>query len=251
IFFFQAEDGIRDRNVTGVQTCALPIYTSNINADRTTRPQVSIQTDLRENAVILSIHHCVIQHIEPAEQIGRIVALLEKVNARGVEAKGKIDRGTQLGSDVNEGGDWDRADRDDKGNCHVEIVGGSQARQLEGKEIHGLPQEELESRGRMLKDRKRQRGLGIGIADVLHLVEEILGGAELRVRIGPGLGDVGAGARQILRANVKRTSQVEAAQTESVIGAEVGNVVGQVDDPHHGSYIVEIRQRAMVDDRGE
>src|SRR5579885_458570 len=27
IFFFQAEDGIRDRNVTGVQTCALPIYT--------------------------------------------------------------------------------------------------------------------------------------------------------------------------------------------------------------------------------
>src|SRR5699024_11550263 len=27
-FFFQAEDGIRDRNVTGVQTCALPIYPS-------------------------------------------------------------------------------------------------------------------------------------------------------------------------------------------------------------------------------
>ena len=25
IFFFQAEDGIRDRLVTGVQTCALPI----------------------------------------------------------------------------------------------------------------------------------------------------------------------------------------------------------------------------------
>src|SRR5699024_11856577 len=24
-FFFQAENGIRDRNVTGVQTCALPI----------------------------------------------------------------------------------------------------------------------------------------------------------------------------------------------------------------------------------
>src|SRR2546430_5294902 len=26
-FFFQAEDGIRDLTVTGVQTCALPIYT--------------------------------------------------------------------------------------------------------------------------------------------------------------------------------------------------------------------------------
>src|SRR5699024_11817697 len=28
LFFFQAEDGIRDRNVTGVQTCALPIWPS-------------------------------------------------------------------------------------------------------------------------------------------------------------------------------------------------------------------------------
>src|SRR5207249_8014010 len=28
VFFFQAEDGIRDRNVTGVQTCALPIYST-------------------------------------------------------------------------------------------------------------------------------------------------------------------------------------------------------------------------------
>src|SRR5690348_18449181 len=26
MFFFQAEDGIRDGRVTGVQTCALPIY---------------------------------------------------------------------------------------------------------------------------------------------------------------------------------------------------------------------------------
>ena len=28
-FFFQAEDGIRDIGVTGVQTCALPIYQEN------------------------------------------------------------------------------------------------------------------------------------------------------------------------------------------------------------------------------
>src|SRR5437773_2858080 len=26
VFFFQAEDGIRDRDVTGVKTCALPIF---------------------------------------------------------------------------------------------------------------------------------------------------------------------------------------------------------------------------------
>src|SRR5439155_11260623 len=29
-FFFQAEDGIRDGHVTGVQTCALPIYPSSV-----------------------------------------------------------------------------------------------------------------------------------------------------------------------------------------------------------------------------
>src|SRR5207249_5099926 len=28
VFFLQAEDGIRNRNVTGVQTCALPIWPS-------------------------------------------------------------------------------------------------------------------------------------------------------------------------------------------------------------------------------
>src|SRR5207253_3377740 len=31
-FFFQAEDGIRDGHVTGVQTCALPIYAAAASA---------------------------------------------------------------------------------------------------------------------------------------------------------------------------------------------------------------------------
>src|SRR5699024_373997 len=35
-FFFQAEDGIRDRNVTGVQTCALPISVG-VNSPATAR----------------------------------------------------------------------------------------------------------------------------------------------------------------------------------------------------------------------
>src|SRR5699024_11401085 len=34
-FFFQAEDGIRDRNVTGVQTCALPILLRLVGPDYT------------------------------------------------------------------------------------------------------------------------------------------------------------------------------------------------------------------------
>src|SRR2546430_11315761 len=32
-FFFQAEDGIRDLTVTGVQTCALPIYVDVVEPD--------------------------------------------------------------------------------------------------------------------------------------------------------------------------------------------------------------------------
>src|SRR5256886_13312646 len=32
-FFFQAEDGIRDLTVTGVQTCALPIYDWQLTAN--------------------------------------------------------------------------------------------------------------------------------------------------------------------------------------------------------------------------
>src|SRR5207248_8959620 len=40
-FFFQAEDGIRDRTVTGVQTCALPIlrswWRSSVNGHQMSR----------------------------------------------------------------------------------------------------------------------------------------------------------------------------------------------------------------------
>src|SRR5690606_39805401 len=35
IFFFQAEDGIRDFHVTGVQTCALPIWSARLRLSTT------------------------------------------------------------------------------------------------------------------------------------------------------------------------------------------------------------------------
>src|SRR5215475_15312789 len=40
-FFFQAEDGIRDFHVTGVQTCALPIWPRKL-ASETGRPDWSV-----------------------------------------------------------------------------------------------------------------------------------------------------------------------------------------------------------------
>src|SRR2546425_5900890 len=42
IFFFQAEDGIRDKLVTGVQTCALPITTSSRGGSPRTPPPTAI-----------------------------------------------------------------------------------------------------------------------------------------------------------------------------------------------------------------
>src|SRR5690606_40204706 len=41
-FFFQAEDGIRDFHVTGVQTCALPIYTGGAIAHATNFDTVAV-----------------------------------------------------------------------------------------------------------------------------------------------------------------------------------------------------------------
>src|SRR5699024_11588151 len=54
-FFFQAEDGIRARNVTGVQTCALPIWTAIDNQIALRRPGPRITCHGRRCAIWLSI----------------------------------------------------------------------------------------------------------------------------------------------------------------------------------------------------
>src|SRR5699024_11789283 len=59
-FFFQAEDGIRDRNVTGVQTCALPIYHLEKEHDEDT-------------AAVIVQYPNFLGQIEPLEQINEIV----------------------------------------------------------------------------------------------------------------------------------------------------------------------------------
>src|SRR2546430_13503232 len=41
VFFFQAEDGIRDLTVTGVQTCALPISLSFVSLNDITMMQAT------------------------------------------------------------------------------------------------------------------------------------------------------------------------------------------------------------------
>ena len=48
VFFFQAEDGIRDRLVTGVQTCALPILTFFLNV----LESIGVDYVITENSII-------------------------------------------------------------------------------------------------------------------------------------------------------------------------------------------------------
>src|SRR2546426_8488959 len=52
-FFFQAEDGIRDYKVTGVQTCALPIYLPTaMNAPRDLPASISTALHAMPDAII-------------------------------------------------------------------------------------------------------------------------------------------------------------------------------------------------------
>src|SRR3989441_7238628 len=61
-FFFQAEDGIRDKLVTGVQTCALPIFVPG----QTTEGDFGISYDKVDR-----ILYYLIRGMKPAEVVAR------------------------------------------------------------------------------------------------------------------------------------------------------------------------------------
>src|SRR5256886_13120958 len=70
-FFFQAEDGIRDLTVTGVQTCALPICLPRPGADR--------------RGHRLDAHHGVVRRPRPAHALPH----------RGAESRGGVRHGVR------------------------------------------------------------------------------------------------------------------------------------------------------------
>src|SRR5690606_40846772 len=71
IFFFQAEDGIRDFHVTGVQTCALPIwlylYPSGVYLDL-------IADHLSQTVMKLQVRYDVERLVVVAHSMGGLVA---------------------------------------------------------------------------------------------------------------------------------------------------------------------------------
>src|SRR5260370_116350 len=87
VFFFQAEDGIRDSSVTGVQTCALPIFELMSSSQlkyamaallkRTSiRPKLCTakSTNARQSAGLLRWHGCKETIVPPAARTASTVA---------------------------------------------------------------------------------------------------------------------------------------------------------------------------------
>src|SRR2546430_7687632 len=80
-FFFQAEDGIRDLTVTGVQTCALPISLLIIGAGEYVPifPVASMRNSLQE-------------HVTQETELNQQVAQLQVYERRYAEFKLEIGR---------------------------------------------------------------------------------------------------------------------------------------------------------------
>src|SRR6266404_6463991 len=69
IFFFQAEDGIRDKLVTGVQTCALPILAQAVAEQGSTNDLLErLARDPAFKALKIAVRP---EELEPAAYVGR------------------------------------------------------------------------------------------------------------------------------------------------------------------------------------
>src|SRR2546430_7416095 len=105
-FFFQAEDGIRDLTVTGVQTCALPIWLSVRTLSRprwkklTARSRGALRQDVFRPALLEEAVRLTIKGLQPAPdaieaqrnelraELARVVAEIDRLTvaiARGGE----------------------------------------------------------------------------------------------------------------------------------------------------------------------
>src|SRR5438034_11261159 len=65
-FFFQAEDGIRDHCVTGVQTCALPIFA--VGLQRRGRTGAQAKELLQQIGDVLLTQHRMVGRVEVEEK---------------------------------------------------------------------------------------------------------------------------------------------------------------------------------------
>src|SRR6266513_3907864 len=94
-FFFQAEDGIRDRNVTGVQTCALRSTKERTMADRSRFDELKERSD-RQWAALLRRSEERRVGKECRSRWSRDHYKQKNVSGRGVEVGRRDDRRDEL-----------------------------------------------------------------------------------------------------------------------------------------------------------
>src|SRR5256886_14557520 len=93
-FFFQAEDGIRDLTVTGVQTCALPISASSRSSDRTCRSRSTRSTASKRGGCLrLRPHHALVLAGDRSHALeDKFLEALPFVGLGGVDVLPRISR---------------------------------------------------------------------------------------------------------------------------------------------------------------
>src|SRR5205807_10039260 len=106
-FFFQAEDGIRDYKVTGVQTCALPILLEQVragDADARERLVVLIYDELRRLGRSLLRRERSDHTLQPTALVHEVVLRLLRSEERRVgkecRSRAVADRGEERKCDV-------------------------------------------------------------------------------------------------------------------------------------------------------
>src|SRR5699024_11889672 len=87
LFFVQAEDGIRDRNVTGVQTCALPISGFGDHQDGCVSGIVVLSGD--EVPLVARVRHCCWNRGQPTRYPGTVV--VQQTGAATLRQQGECD----------------------------------------------------------------------------------------------------------------------------------------------------------------
>src|SRR5690606_40128112 len=99
-FYFQAEDGIRDFHVTGVQTCALPIFWTRINNRLTSNVMQTLSTDNQGfNSVYMMLDSGARGSKEQIRQLCGMRGLMAKPQKRSEERRvGKEGRYRRAGS---------------------------------------------------------------------------------------------------------------------------------------------------------
>src|SRR3989441_1611921 len=113
-FFFQAEDGIRDKLVTGVQTCALPISRDMQDADKDDAIIVAVTRDgkiylgntqmLKEDLtgqikdrLSSRLDKTVYVKSDSRAKYGDVVAIVDEIRSAGVDQLGLLTERNQKG----------------------------------------------------------------------------------------------------------------------------------------------------------